>query len=165
MSDRLQPALLGGVLIGVLAALPVVNCCCCIWMIAGGALAAYLRQQSLPYQLAAAEGALIGLMAGVVGAVISSVLSIPIQMATGPVMQAWMERLVAGNPDMPPELRDAFGRANMMGPGRWVLGFVVALLVYPIFALLGGLLGAVLFKKNLPPQTPGTIDVPSSPTL
>jgi hypothetical protein len=160
MGDRLQPALLGGVFIGVLAALPLVNCCCCVWMIAGGALAAYLRQQSLPYQLAAAEGALVGLIAGLVGAVISSVLSIPIQMATGPILQGWMERMVAGNPDMPPELRDAFGRANVAGAGRWIIGFVFNLIIYPIFALLGGLLGAALFKKNLPPPPPpGTIDV------
>jgi hypothetical protein len=161
MSERLQPALLGGVLIGVLAALPVVNCCCCIWMIAGGGLAAYLRQQGMPYQLAAAEGALVGLMAGLVGAVISTVLSIPIQAATGPMMEAWMERMMAGNPDMPPELRDAFGRANAGGAARFIVGFVFALIIYPIFGLLGGLLGAVMFKKDLPPPPPpGTIDVP-----
>jgi hypothetical protein len=160
MQDRLQPALLGGVLIGVLAALPVVNCCCCVWMIAGGVLAAYLRQQPLPYQLAAAEGALVGLMAGVVGAVISTVLSIPIQMTVGPMMQAWIERLMAGNPDVPPELRDAVGRTSF-GPGRWIVGLVFALIVYPLFALVGGLLGTVMFKKNLPPPPPpGTIDVP-----
>ena len=161
MNERLQPALLGGVFIGVLAALPIVNCCCCIWMIAGGALAAYLRQQSLPHQLAPAEGALIGLMAGLVGAVVGTALSIPIESVTGPMMQSLMERMVSGNPDMPPEFRDALGRAGAAGgPGRWIVGFIIAVIVYPIFALLGGLLGAVLFKKDLPPPPPpGTIDV------
>ncbi len=40
------PALLGGLFIGMLSALPIVsvgNCCCCLWMIGGGVLAAYLR--------------------------------------------------------------------------------------------------------------------------
>jgi hypothetical protein len=160
MQDRLQPALLGGVLIGVLAALPVVNCCCCLWMIAGGVLAAYLRQQSLPYQLAAAEGALVGLMAGVVGAVISMLLSIPIQMTLGPIMQGWMQRMVEGNPDLPPEFRDALGRSGF-GAGSWVISLLFSLIIYPLFALVGGLLGSVMFKKNLPPPPPpGTIDVP-----
>ena len=38
---RYQPALLGGLFIGVLSALPVVNTanlCCCLWVIVGGVL-------------------------------------------------------------------------------------------------------------------------------
>jgi hypothetical protein len=162
MSDRLQPALWGGVFIGVLSALPLVNlgnCCCCLWVLAGGALAAYLRQQGMPYQIAAAEGALVGLMAGVVGAIVSSIISIPLQMAIGPFQRDLIEGLMARNPDMPPELREAFGRATARS-GAWILGLLVTLIVYPIFALLGGLLGAAMFKKDLPPPPPpGTIDV------
>ena len=48
-SGRLQPAFYGGLFIGVLSALPLVNagnCCCCLWVVAGGVLAAYLRQQN-----------------------------------------------------------------------------------------------------------------------
>ena len=95
MSDRLQPALWGGLFIGVLSALPLVNagnCCCCLWVLMGGALAAYLRQQNNPYQIDAAEGAIVGLMAGAMGGVVSTILSIPIQMLTGPMQEEWMER-------------------------------------------------------------------------
>ena len=93
MSDRLQPALWGGVFIGVLSALPIVNfanCCCCLWVLVGGALAAYLRQQNNPYQIDAAEGAIVGLMAGAIGGIVYSVLSIPVQILTGPLQQQWM---------------------------------------------------------------------------
>ena len=41
MPSKLQPALLGGLLIGVLSALPfvsVLNGCCCLWVILGGVL-------------------------------------------------------------------------------------------------------------------------------
>ena len=51
MNDRIQPALWGGLFIGVLSALPLVNagnCCCCLWVVCGGVLAAYLRQQNSP---------------------------------------------------------------------------------------------------------------------
>ncbi|MET0213646.1 MAG: hypothetical protein ABW292_11615, partial [Vicinamibacterales bacterium] len=95
MSDRLQPALWAGVFIGVLSALPIVNfanCCCCLWVLVGGALAAYLRQQNNPYQIDAAEGAIVGLMAGAIGGIVYSVLSIPVQILTGPLQQQWMDR-------------------------------------------------------------------------
>jgi len=44
-SSKLQPALLGGTFLGILSALPIVsaaNLCCCLWVVAGGVLAAYL---------------------------------------------------------------------------------------------------------------------------
>ena len=110
MSDRLQPALWGGLFIGVLSALPLVsvgNCCCCLWVFVGGALSAYLRQQNNPYQIDAAEGAIVGLMAGALGGVVYAILSIPIEMFTGPMQARWMESLLSSNPDVPPEMRDA----------------------------------------------------------
>ena len=116
MSDRLQPAFWAGLFIGVLSALPLVNlgnCCCCLWVLVGGALAAYLRQQNNPYQINAAEGAIVGLMAGAIGGAIYSVLSIPVQMITGPIQQQWMERILASNPDVTPEMRDMVERMAM----------------------------------------------------
>ena len=58
---KFQPALLGGVTIGVLSALPVINLanCCCAWILFGGALAAYLMQQNHPYPVETGDGALI----------------------------------------------------------------------------------------------------------
>ena len=41
---KLQPALFGGLFIGVLSALPIIsagNCLCCMWVVAGGMLATY----------------------------------------------------------------------------------------------------------------------------
>ena len=107
-SDRLQPALLGGLFIGVLSALPIIsagNCCCCLWVVAGGVLAVYLRQQKSPYAIHAAEGALLGLIAGFIGGIIGVVLSIPMQMMIGPMQQRMLDApILAGNQDMPPEV-------------------------------------------------------------
>ena len=60
---RLQPAFCGGLFIGVLSALPIINIgnCCCLWVLGGGVLAAYLMQQNHPYPITAADGALVGL--------------------------------------------------------------------------------------------------------
>ena len=72
--SRHQPALLGGLFIGVLSALPVVssaNACCCLWVVAGGVLVVYLQQQNTPLPVETADAVLGGLIAGLIGAVIA----------------------------------------------------------------------------------------------
>lgn len=165
MGNSLQPALLGGAFIGVLSALPfvnAVNCCCCAWVVSGGVLAYYLRQQNSAVQITAGEGALVGLFAGLIGAVIAGVLSIPLQMIAGPIQQQMMDRVLSSNPEMPPEVRDMLERAGGAGGAVTQFAFFfVGLVVNAIFGTLGGLLGFALFKKNALP--PDTIDV--TPTV
>jgi hypothetical protein len=160
----LQPALLGGVAIGVLSALPlvnVVNLCCCAWVVFGGALAAYLMQQNHPAPITVGDGALVGLMAGAIGAVVGSVLAIPITMMMGPMQADFFERVLQNSGDLPPEIRSILEqmRNGMAGGAAIGLAFVFSLLfslvLYSIFGLLGGLLGATMFRKNTPPPTPG----------
>ena len=155
-SARLQPALLGGLFIGVLSALPIINlgnCCCCLWVIGGGVLAVYLRQQNLAFQIDAAEAALMGLMAGVIGGVVWGVLSIPINMFMGPMQAEWMGRIFEANEDMPPEMRENLQRM-MAGSGVQIVGIIINVFISAIFGLIGGLLGMAIFKKNVPPPTP-----------
>jgi uncharacterized protein YqgC (DUF456 family) len=164
MPERFQPALWGGLFIGVLSALPFVNlgnCCCCLWVILGGVLATYLRQQNTPFQLQASEGALLGLVAGAIGGVIGQVLSIPLEMMMGPLQQEFIQRMLENNPDLPSEVRDAMGSATAVGAVR-VVSALVSIFISTVFGMLGGLLGVAIFKKNLPPPPPpgtGTIEV------
>src|SRR5690606_23283660 len=86
-ASKLQPTLLGGLFIGVLSALPVVsmgNCLCCLWVVSGGVLAAYLLQQNQDAPIQAGDAAIVGLLAGIVGAFVAAIVSIPIQMLMGP---------------------------------------------------------------------------------
>jgi hypothetical protein len=164
-SGRLQPALLGGVFIGVMSALPIVNagnCCCCLWVLAGGALAVYLRKQNSAIPITAAEGALVGLLAGAIGGVIGSVLNIPIQMMMGPMQAEWMSRIAsAGNEDMPPEFREMIDRMAAGGAlgAAGILMSLVNIVMSTIFGMLGGLLGVAIFNRNAPPP------VPPAPTM
>jgi hypothetical protein len=162
-SARLQPALFGGLLIGVLSALPIVsagNCCCCLWVVLGGMLAVYLRQQNSPFAVTSAEGALVGLLAGIIGGVVGVVLSIPIEMAMGPFQQRFVEWIMSQNPDIPAETREMFERAGT-GPAAVALKFMISIITGAVFGMLGGLLGVAVFKKDAPPPPPplGTIDV------
>jgi hypothetical protein len=165
-SGRLQPALYGGLVIGVLSALPIVNagnCCYCMWVIAGGMLAVYLRQQNTPFAVTSAEGALVGLLAGLIGGVIGTILSIPMAAMTGPFQQRLVESILSSRSDMPPELRDMMERAatrtGVAGAAAIVLHFVWMVVTGAVFGMLGGLLGVAIFKKNAPPPPQGTVEV------
>ena len=162
MGERLKPAFWGGLFIGVLSALPLVgaaNCCCCLWVLSGGALSVYLRQQNSPFSVPAAEGALMGLIAGAIGGVIATVLSIPMQMIAGPFQQQFVDRILSGNPDIPPEFRELF-QQTATGAAAVAIMFIFNMIVMTIFGMLGGLLGVAIFKKNAPPPPPpGTVEV------
>jgi hypothetical protein len=164
-SGRLQPAFFGGLLIGVLSALPIVsagNCCCCLWVVAGGMLAVYLRQQNSPFAVTSAEGALVGLLAGVIGAVVGMIISIPIDAMMGPFTRQLIERVINSQPDIPAETRDMLERASSGGRGAIgvALKFIFMLITGTIFGMLGGLLGVAVFKKDAPPPPPpGTVEL------
>ncbi|MCL4848171.1 MAG: hypothetical protein KJ066_16640 [Acidobacteria bacterium] len=166
---KLQPALLGGIFIGVLSGLPVVSLCCCLWMIGGGALAAYLMQQNHPTPVSPGDGALVGLLAGVVSAFVYVLVTMLANVLVGPAMDGVIEQLLDGTADLPPEARDVLERVRGMGVGGVVLvfSFVFQLFLGTVFATLGGLLGAVLFRKPsppiAPPPLPPSFTAPSGP--
>jgi hypothetical protein len=157
---RLQPAVFGGLFIGVLSALPIINFanCCCLWVIGGGVLATYLMQQNHPYPVSAADGALVGLLAGLFGGVLGALLSIPVQMMMGPMQQRMLERILSSNPDIPEETRSML---EHMSGGAAAVAFklVFSVFIGLVFGMLGGLLGVALFKKKDVPPPPGTTEV------
>jgi len=93
------------------------------------------------------------------------VVAIPIGILVAPMERAMLQRVIEIAGTMPPELRDAIERyANTEGQGgialmiiKQVVGLMFYLVVGAIFSTLGGLLGALVFKKQPPP---GVIDIP-----
>ena len=152
--------MLGGLAIGVLSSLPVINLanCCCGWILFGGGLAAYLMQQNHPDPITTGDGAIVGLLAGVFGAIIGALVTIPISMMMGP-LQAELLRDMMSNPDLPAEWRRIFEQAGagpVFGVG-FVLFFIASLFVCAIFGMLGGLFGSLMFRKKQPPVVPPPI--------
>jgi hypothetical protein len=152
---KLFPALLGGTFIGVLSALPIVNVanCCCLWLLAGGVVAAYVMQQNHPAPIRAVDGALVGLLAGVIGAFVYLLVSLPISIVMAPIVETMRGRMLQEAQDMPAEVREAVERFGS-GSASVAVGFVMYLFLGPIFSAVGGLLGAVLLKKPAPPPAP-----------
>jgi hypothetical protein len=154
----LQPALLGGVVIGVLSALPIINLanCCCAWILFGGGLAAYLMQQQRPAPISVGDGALVGLLAGIIGAVIWTVVAIPISAMMIGFESGMLDKVLSNANEMPPDVR-SFLESLRSGPVRGlaaVIGFFVTVCVCSVFGMLGGLFGALFFRKNEPPPPP-----------
>jgi hypothetical protein len=167
---KLQPALLGGLAMGVLSALPFINLpnCCCAWILFGGGLAAYLMQQNHPEPITPGDGAIVGLLAGVVGAVVWAGLSIPIGLMMGPLQGAFVERMLENASDVPPEVREMIenmrGGAFAIGVGTIAVFFASLFIgtgIGAVFGALGGLLGAVIFRKDVPPSMPPPPPPPS----
>ena len=170
--SKLQPALLGGLAMGVLSALPVINFanCCCAWLLFGGGLAAYLMQQNHPEPITAGDGAIVGLLAGVAGAFVWALLSVPIGLIMGPIQAEFVERTLENARDIPPEVRTILesmrGNAFTTGVGTIAVFFAMlmfASIVGAIFGAVGGLLGAIIFRKNVaPPPPPPPPPMPST---
>jgi hypothetical protein len=164
MNARHQPALLGGVLIGVLSALPFVNvgnCCCCLWVVLGGVLVAYLEQERQEGPVDVANVVRAGLLAGVIGAVVMSVLDGVFSAALSQVFtadrrQQLIEQVLDLIPNVPADLRDQMSHpppAATMLAGRMASLFISALF-FGLFSMLGALLGSAIFKKKTPPAPP-----------
>jgi hypothetical protein len=150
---RYQPALLGGIFIGVLSSLPVVNAgnlCCCLWVVAGGVLTVYLQQQDRVGPVEPADAALGGLLAGVIGAILASIVAIALYTVSGAMIEEQMRSALEQNPQIPAEVRD---RLLVLFAGRnfALVQAAVFLPVFAIFGLLGGLLGLAVFRRKAPP--------------
>ena len=168
MNDKLKPAIIGGVVLGLLSVIPFVNfgnVCCCLWAIVGGLLATYLYVKNSPTPVNAGDGAMVGGLAGLVGAVISVVLGIPIDLAMGPVMRNMMIGFLAR---MDPRQADLIRQQIEAAGGPSITGTIVNALILAvllvIFSIIGGLLGVPIFEKRKGgPPPPPPINVGGGP--
>jgi hypothetical protein len=155
-----KPALIAGVLVGFLSAMPVLqtfNCLCCAWVIGGGMLAAHLYVRGASTAVSLGTGVFLGLLTGAIGAVVDTLFTIPIHLALRPLGMGFTEQMrqaIDQLPNLPPETRDAVLRFLADGRG---LGFVIIvmmgffkLLVYSAVGMLGGALGVAVFEKRKP---------------
>jgi hypothetical protein len=153
-APKMVPALLGGLFIGILSALPFLSVanCCCLWVITGGVLATRVMQQNHPFPVGIRDGAIVGMLAGLFGGIVSYVVSIPIQMYLGPWMGAFSDEMMRGGQDMPPEVRRIM---REMGPATMqLLSSLMFTAVAVGFGMLGGMIGVVFVRKPLPPPPP-----------
>jgi hypothetical protein len=155
--NRFQPALLGGLFIGVLSSLPVVGLanCCCLWVVTGGVVTAYLLQQQTSGPIAASDAALQGLLAGALGAALYLVVfSLVLSTDAGLELRERFRAVLDSNPEIPVEVRD---RVLGVVAGQLFLALIWVVMAgtYAVVSMLGALLGAAFFRKRVlpPPST------------
>ena len=164
----LMPALFGGIITGVLSGIPFlnfVNCLCCAGVLLGGFMAVFFYNKDLTPQmtpLTSQDGLKLGALSGVFGAVVGTIISALLMAVVGNLAGQAMFDMVynfydsAGILDkMPPEAIDQMEQ-GMKDSGLSAISVIGSLILYPIFGLLGGLIGSSVYKPKAgtPPPAP-----------
>ena len=162
-SRMVQPMVIGGVVMGVASSVPGLNClnlCCCLFGLAGGALAAFLfyKDTSIPEPAPYGPAAMLGGGAGAIGGVIVTVLGTLVQMAMGG-MQANMDDMqeLFDQLELSPEAQQFMEGAigGSMSPGVLVVSFFMNLVLYALFGALGAILLVSFMQKKGGGGAPG----------
>jgi hypothetical protein len=176
--SKVVPALVGGLTLGVLSSIPLVNLgnCCCLWILLGGVIAAYMlvkRSPVMPIQTG--DGAGVGALAGLIGSLVYLGLGLPISLFMPQnALHGVFERLrdLAQDPQSKQQLEEMLRQMQHQGDLGQRLGgalffWLVASVVATGFACLGGILGVAMFekRKGFPPPTayPSTWPPPPPP--
>lgn len=158
MNSKLRPAIIGGLIAGLLVAFPYTSCC--LWAILGGLLAGYLYIKKSTTVVPTGEGAVVGLLAGLIGGIVQLVVGLPLVILIGvPWMGAiisWLERMDPKQADRIRHTMEAMQNRPFLEqliarlPGA-MLGFVLTI----VFATIGGLIAVAIFEKRARlPATP-----------
>src|ERR1044071_2692127 len=152
MNDKLKPAIIGGVILGVLSAIPAVNTCCCIWALVGGIIAANIYIKASPNPVTPGDGAVVGAMSVVVG--------IPLYLIFGAAMMSMMGGLMQNaDPSQAAQFQEAMAASGGATFFNAIKSALLTSVVAVIFSAVGGLLGVAIFEKRkggpgVPPPPP-----------
>jgi hypothetical protein len=156
--DFVRPALAGGAFLGVLSTLPIIalgNYICCMWILGGGAIAAFLLSKQQPRRpLTLGDGAFAGVSSGLFGAMIATVLSIPIKIVTAPIIasqQDAIDKLLRDNmPDTQGPMFELLRR--MMSPEisavTVLTTFIGDVIIFSLFAMVGGIVMVAYLNRK-----------------
>lgn len=171
--SKLRVSIISGVAIGLVSAIPglnLINCCCCAGIILGGVLAVYLYKQEHAEgapPMESSDGLILGVTAGVVSAFTTTLLNLLIMTLFGDVASEFLRSFteqILENANLPPETIDQLRNqidASMAEASTFIgvmKELLFNLLIHPLFAMLGGLIGYSVFKPKKPVEftpTPG----------
>ena len=157
--NRVKAAAIGGSIAGAASEIPVLNflnLACCALVVGGALLAVHLALRNEPPTDSAplGAGAAIGALSGVFAAAVGTIISIPVTLLIGNIAQEGIATFLESSEDLQIEglPRDLLESLTTSSEGivmsALLLGLVFSLLLYTVFAALGGILGASLFHKK-----------------
>ncbi len=152
------PALIGGAVAGVASGIPLLNCLCCLWVIGGGMLAAYVLQKDSLFPLTAGDGAIVGVFSGIIAAVVEFLVSIPLTPLNRIFFTNLMERMAEFSDKMPSGWESWIEKGGIeTSLAAALFGLFVNTITFSLLGLLGGVIGISIFKKK---KTPEIVNIP-----
>ncbi len=168
--SKQRAALLGGLVIGLVSGIPglsLINCCCCAGILIGGALSVYLYKEEFTAEMPPLESSdvlILSIIAGIIGALVATVVSGMVSILFGPVETEFFRKITARIIDKLAsqgalqqnsidEIQNRLEQAakEKLSFGSILRSLIFTLIIYPIFSMLGGLIGFSIFgKKNHP---------------
>lgn len=169
MTPRQYSILVGAIVTAVLSTsyLGFINAICCLGVIIGGVVAAqqYVTRSGAHDTgpiLDAGDGAVLGALSGVGGAVLAAFLDLllrPVGLDSQSIGEGMMQDMMQGTQGIQ-------GQEGMMqgvqggGAMMFIVWLVLTIVVYAIFGAIGGAIGAAIFGQDAPQDTgspePGT---------
>jgi hypothetical protein len=151
-SNYFKPALIGGAAFGAASGIPLLNCAnlaCCALAIGGGFLASYLYLKGTGPMAAPPYGpaAIVGLLTGVIGSVVAAIVALPFQMM-GMAMGGGFSQLqeALADQDVPAEAERLI--AALASGGGFVISFLINLVFFSVFAVVGALIGVAVLSRQ-----------------
>lgn len=165
--EYFRPALIVGAVAGLLSGIPffsLFNCVCCLWIVAGAAMATRLLARNSFGSLTSGDGAIVGALTGIVAAVVHTMLTLAFKpdVETARRVLDWLSSIGFEKPSNIDGLLEK--TSGLLSPGFLLLGLFVTAAIYALMGVLGGIIGISIFaKKNL--QAPPPAAPPSAPQV
>ncbi len=144
--NKLKPAIICGGALGVFLVLTVligsvtkvgfIGCCNCLWPIAGGLLATlmFIKGSQVPAKVS--DGAVVGLLAGVIGGLIYLVVGLPVQY------------FVSGVAAVEAQIRQTIPNFPLSGVALLIIGGIIGFIIFLVLSIIGGLIAVPIFEKR-----------------
>ena len=153
--DFIQPALTGGMFLGFFSSLPLIsagNALCCMWVLLGGGVAVVLLTKQRPSGITYGDGAFVGVLSGLVGAIVGTAVQIPVQIISARLFQSeqqrfeeWFRQLGVEGPLKDWLLQMASGKISV---ATVLFTFFANLLMWSLFAMIGGIVTVAILRKR-----------------
>jgi hypothetical protein len=148
-----QPALTGGLFLGLLSSVPIISAGCCIWVLLGGGIAAVLLTRQRPLSsISYGDGAFVGVMSGLFGAVIGTIVQLAFRAITAPLAADQQQQLekIMDQVGLEGGMRDFLLRtfSGEISTLTVMFTFISNLLVYAMFAMIGGIIALAILRRR-----------------
>jgi hypothetical protein len=158
--DNFNSILIGGGVIFVISIVPYLNLIngCCLGMLLGGGIAVWHYANQYNLSLTSGEGfklgAMAGLLGGLAGLVVGYVLLALFDYQPGAKeIKNLVLNLAGSDPAVRAQMEESFREqsANALSATNIAIGTISTVIIYPLFAGLGGIIAASAFKKGSQP--------------